>query len=235
MKYVARLALTLALVLCATPSCSGKGTTDRTSSCPVGSEKCPCSEDGSCDSGLQCLSQLCVALSAGGSSNGGGVSTGGMSAGGMSAGGKLGKGGTGGLAPTGGSDSAGGDGAGTASCSDTMTDWQNCSSCGHACANRGIGCGANCCVAGKCADTTSRTPCFAETDNIPNCDVACQYVAEMCVPKGCSGSTWQGWAQVEQCNASDTPDSSGSDACSKVFTWDASSAQRRWCCTDTRQ
>src|SRR5438552_11903902 len=60
MKYAARLTLTLGLVLCATPSCSGKGTTDKTSSCPVGSEKCPCNEDSSCDSGLQCLSDLCV-------------------------------------------------------------------------------------------------------------------------------------------------------------------------------
>jgi hypothetical protein len=115
-----------------------------------------------------------------------------------------------------------------------MTDWQNCGSCGHACANGGIGCGSNCCVDGKCAETTARTPCFAETDLIPNCDVACQYVGEMCVPNGCSGFTWQGWAEVDQCNASDAADSSGTDACSKVFTWDAKSAQRRCCCTDTQ-
>src|SRR4051812_36465999 len=98
MNYAARLTLTLGLVLCATLSCSGKGTTDKTSSCPVGSEKCPCNEDGSCDSGLQCLSELCVALSADG-----GSSSGGASAGGMSAGGKMGKGGSAGLPATGGS------------------------------------------------------------------------------------------------------------------------------------
>jgi len=231
MKYAARLTLTLGLVLCGTPSCSGKDTTD-TPSCPVGSEKCPCGDDGSCNSGLQCLSELCVALSTDGGS--GGASAGGMSAGGMSAGGKAGKGGSDGLSGTGGSTDANGASAGAASCSDTMTDWQNCGSCGHVCANRGIGCGTDCCVAGKCSETTSRTPCFAEADNVPNCDVACQYVGEMCVPNGCSGSTWQGWADVEQCNASDTADSSGSDACSKVFTWDANSLQRRCCCTDTR-
>src|SRR3954464_3378281 len=118
MKYAARLTLALGLVLCATLSCSGKGTTDRTSSCPIGSEKCACNEDGSCDSGLQCLSDLCVALTADGGSGGGGGSTGGKGAGG-----KMGKGGSAGLSGTGGSTDPNGASAGTASCSDTMTDW----------------------------------------------------------------------------------------------------------------
>jgi hypothetical protein len=44
----------------ATLSCAAGESSDETGSCPVGSEKCPCTQGGSCDPGLECLSDTCV-------------------------------------------------------------------------------------------------------------------------------------------------------------------------------
>ena len=54
-------------------ACSGDDTTS-TESCPVGSESCPCTEGGSCDGDLVCLSDRCVDTTGLGSGGGGGAS-----------------------------------------------------------------------------------------------------------------------------------------------------------------
>ena len=53
-------------------SCAAAGAPE-TEQCPIGSEKCPCTDGGSCDAGLQCLSELCVEGESG--SGGGGATT----------------------------------------------------------------------------------------------------------------------------------------------------------------
>ncbi len=69
---------------------------DDNEDCPIGSEKCACTEGGSCDAGLTCLSDTCVNPNGGGSGPGpgpgpggaggsGGAAIGGSSAGGFNA------------------------------------------------------------------------------------------------------------------------------------------------------
>ncbi|HZO16826.1 MAG TPA: hypothetical protein VFB62_26295, partial [Polyangiaceae bacterium] len=75
-RYVAWglwLAGTLWLVDCAASNIPE----DDGTSCPVGSERCPCTNGGACDSGLECLSGLCVDPTPGNGGAGGATSTGG--------------------------------------------------------------------------------------------------------------------------------------------------------------
>jgi sulfatase modifying factor 1 len=87
--------------------CSGSSDTNPgPSACPAGSERCACYGNGTCNTGLECRSKLCV--SAG---NGGGTSGGTSSAGGPSSGGTTTAGGanpSGGTSQTGGATVAGG-------------------------------------------------------------------------------------------------------------------------------
>jgi hypothetical protein len=73
---------------------------DTNEECPIGSEKCACTEGGSCDGGLVCLSEICVDPDGGGSDPGSGAGGPGSGAGGPGAGG--GGAGTGGGFNTGG-------------------------------------------------------------------------------------------------------------------------------------
>ena len=80
------------------------------SGCPTGSEACPCYEDETCDTGLSCVSNVCVALGTAGS---GGVQGAEAGSGGSTGGGEAT---TGGAADAGGAagDSGGGVTAGVA-------------------------------------------------------------------------------------------------------------------------
>lgn len=70
------------------PSNTGGAATGGVETCPVGSERCSCYGNGTCDDGLVCLSGLCVDAGTGGVGTGGVAPTGGVA--------------TGGTAPTGG-------------------------------------------------------------------------------------------------------------------------------------
>ena len=120
-------ALVLALLMVSTAGCGSKGSSGGTggsvgtggvggtSGCSAGSEGCSCYGNDTCNSGLSCLSRLCVNLpgSGGATGTGGAVSTGGATGtgGAVSTGGATGTGGavsTGGATGTGGAVSTGG-------------------------------------------------------------------------------------------------------------------------------
>ena len=120
-------ALVLALLMVSTAGCGSKGSSGGTggsvgtggvggtSGCSAGSEGCSCYGNDTCNSGLSCLSHLCVNLpgSGGATGTGGAISTGGATGtgGAVSTGGATGTGGaisTGGATGTGGAVSTGG-------------------------------------------------------------------------------------------------------------------------------
>jgi len=131
---LANVLASLALVSCS--SNAGKPTGSDAGDCPTGAEACPCYGNKTCDVGLTCASNLCVALTgAGGSTGTGGSasSTGGATGAGGSAfstGGATGAGGSvstgaGGASSTGGATGAGG----SPSCS--CQSGQQCTTDGH--------------------------------------------------------------------------------------------------------
>ncbi len=67
-------------------SCAAGDASDDPQDCPIGSETCACTQGGSCDAPLVCLSNLCVNPSTGGS-NAGGENAGGQGSGAFNAGG----------------------------------------------------------------------------------------------------------------------------------------------------
>lgn len=92
----------LSFALCFASSVASWGCaagTDDDEECPIGSEKCACTKGGSCDPGLECLSDTCVDPDGGG--GGSGPGPGGSGGGGAGPGGG-GAGGGGGFGPTGG-------------------------------------------------------------------------------------------------------------------------------------
>lgn len=79
MRHYLALVGALAVSGSAVWSCAAGGTDTE---CPIGSEKCPCTDGGSCDGDLVCLSDLCVNPNPqGGSGQGGAAATGGGGAG----------------------------------------------------------------------------------------------------------------------------------------------------------
>jgi hypothetical protein len=118
---LANVLASLALVSCS--SNAGKPTGSDAGDCPTGAEACPCYGNKTCDVGLTCASNLCVALTGAGGSSGTGGSA-------SSTGGATGVGGSistgaGGAISTGGATGAGG----SPSCS--CQSGQQCTTDGH--------------------------------------------------------------------------------------------------------
>ncbi len=70
------------------PACGNNGTVAAEGgACEAGTELCPCYANGTCEAGLECLSELCVNDGQSGGTSSGGTSSGGTSTGGTSTGG----------------------------------------------------------------------------------------------------------------------------------------------------
>jgi hypothetical protein len=240
--------LGLSVALLISSSCSESGKDDPM--CATGSEGCRC-RSGSCDSGLECRSNLCVEGAAQGGSAGiaGTKATGGSTSGsgtggnapmaGSSAAGTPAGGSSGGSQAGNGGDSGGNAGASGAACGDTMNDWQNCGACGRKCDNGGENCGTGsapaCCANGVCAPALAS--CFAESSGFSTCAKACESAGETCVAKGClveaTMATWLGWGLGSGCETLGIANTGSTGACDAPLTWTGED-YRRCCCTDTK-
>ena len=145
-----------------------------------------------------------------------------------------GVGAVGGTSNTGGIQGSGGaTGTGGTTCGDTTSDWHNCGSCGHVCANQGQSCGTSCCVAGQCSNYWG--PCFDGSSGFKTCAAACASVGAVCVAKGCEGQyTWEGWGGA---TASNCPSLRGAGAtstatCDSTLPYTGESTTVRCCCVE---
>jgi hypothetical protein len=178
----------------------------------------------SCNSGLQCTNNVCVASNQGSgggsatSSGQGGDATGGTSTGegGATAGGTTAANG-GSSNATGGSTAATGGGT---SCGDTASDPNNCGKCGHVCKSKT-------CNNGVCAAVFG--PCFTGGSGYSNCEAACAANNQTCVARGCEGDTFRGWATMPTCTDESTYSRKNSNSCDESFETGGFS---RCCCTD---
>lgn len=237
----------LSVALLIALSCSESSKDPNT--CPAGSEGCPC-RSGSCDSGLECRSNLCVQGAAQGGSAGiagtkatGGTASGSSSGGGATLGGSGTSGATAGDASGGNQPGGGGPGgnagAGGFACGDTTSDWQNCGACGRKCDNGGKNCGKGtapaCCANGACAPAFA--PCFGEDAGFTTCAEACASVGETCLAKGCLIETTMltslAWDLADRCETLGPANTISTGACDTPFTWNGEGV-RRCCCTDTQ-
>jgi hypothetical protein len=238
--YVASFAL---LSLAVSEGCRGGDAPQ----CQQGAERCPCYPNGTCNTGLTCLSSVCVQAGGGGGGNQAGTTgTGGSASGGAGGG----HGGTDGgvMGGTGGS-SGGGTGGGAVipdagidaqTCGDTQTDPKNCGQCGRVCKN------ANpvfeedcphggCCQAGKCAPSLGS--CLVQTDGFATCADYCRGIGETCVEKGCgnAAATFVAWGTISSagCDAYRNIGYHSLKPCDMPIQWDPITAFVRCCCTDT--
>jgi len=211
-----RRLLFCAALLCgfgALPSCSGdSGAVDDADGCKPGTERCGCRTEGdSCDTGLECLSEVCV-LPGGSGGSGGSSGSSGCGEGQSECAGvcvvtsedDLHCGGCDQPCLDGSTCVDGACSCGStltscgSSCVDVMTDNAHCGECDAAC-NSGETCdGGECeCVVGRtvcpsgCADTSS------DPDNCGGCDVACAD-DEVCSESGCGTDCASGLTQCGQ-------------------------------------
>jgi hypothetical protein len=240
--YVASFAL---LSLAVSEGCRGGDAPQ----CQQGAERCPCYPNGTCNTGLTCLSAVCVQASGGtgGSSQGGTMGSGGADPGGS--GGTVSGSGGGGASGSGGggiSGSGGGGGmvsdaaADSATCGDTQTDPKNCGQCGRVCKNTNPifedECpSGGCCQAGKCMPYFGA--CIMETDAFSTCGAYCNSIGESCVQKGCVGgnvtSVAWGLGSAAGCAAYRNIHSKDVMPCDAPVDWGIPVNVVRCCCTDT--
>ncbi len=176
-------------------------------SCTQGTANCACL-NGTCNAGLQCSNNVCVASTQGAGGNSSTTSSG---QGGTTA---TGNGGTTAVG-NGGSVTATG---GAATCSNTTSDPNNCGTCGHVCSS-------GTCNNGVCSP--GFTDCFTKSQ-YTTCNAACQAVGRSCVAAGCVGDTFRGWISSATCTARSASASAGPLACDAAIDWTGMSYAR--CC-----
>ncbi len=258
MRFIAVLSLTLGCFIIAA-ACSGGENGGNGMACSPGAEHCTCLSNDQCNTGLSCVSKVCVQQAG---STGGGSGSGGSSAGGGS--GDSGRGGVGGNAGggAGGATSAGGTGGGLDSgtsgaagasggaggpdsgdsggtCGNTQTGPQNCGECSRVCKSaapifRACPVGG-CCQAGHCIPYLAG--CIRQASGFSTCTSYCASLGETCVQGGCrANNTWEAWeANSDSCELYGTVlSTSGNESCDSPIPWQATVGKVRCCCSDTR-
>jgi len=218
------------------------------SKCEPGTERCPCN-NGACDAGLACLSEVCV-RSTGGSGGGTNAGSGGTAPGGNAQGGSGGSAPAGAGTSAGGSDSAGmsgsaaggsgtsgaggaagtnGSGGSAGMCTaDTQKDPKNCGKCGKVCRYELWGrCNDACCQNGACLDGFGE--CIRESDGFATCAEYCVSIGEQCVQQGCGTNTYRAWSAVDTCERFTASIGDYNDPCDSPIDFGGTI---RCCCTD---
>jgi hypothetical protein len=243
-RFASTLTLILVTLACSSASPQSNNGTGGSTSCPAGSETCPCKSDKTCDEGLDCRSNLCVATASSGGANsssggasssiggkGGSNSSGGSQSGGATpaSGGVESSGGS--ATETGGEPASGGDGAGgSAECTaDTQTDPENCGACGKVCRYElWDRCNDACCQNGACVDSFGE--CIREQDGFATCAEYCGSIGEECVQQGCGTNTYRAWSGSDTCGNFSASVGDYNDPCDAPIDFGPDTI--RCCCTD---
>ncbi|MGC4067384.1 MAG: hypothetical protein QM784_22615 [Polyangiaceae bacterium] len=201
--------LVIGFVAVTSTGCSSND--DDGGTCTQGELGCTCLATGTCNGALACVNNQCVQNTSGvgGSTaittvpgNGGSTTAGSPGVGGTSAAGTT-----------------------SASCSNTLTDPNNCGKCGHVCKS-------GTCTNGVC--TASLGPCVASTDGITTCEQACVGIGQTCVARGCEGQhTALGWITKSICSTPNGGPASrtSTDGCAVPISF-VDMGYVRCCCTD---
>lgn len=174
--------------------------------CTAGYEGCECSE-GSCLSGLSCLSNLCVSASPSNPAVPGDSPDGNQEPEPPMV---IGSGGWD-------SDPPMPDASTTPDCGDTSSDADNCGQCGVRCGE-----GQICRDWGCVEDVPRLAPCITWGDEITTCEQSCAEAGGTCVQEGCEGRTWfgQGGDQICRFDIEETASRHSCDTESRSRTYD---------------
>ncbi|MGC4067387.1 MAG: hypothetical protein QM784_22630 [Polyangiaceae bacterium] len=176
--------------------------------CTQGELGCTCLATGTCNGALACVNNQCVQNTSGvgGSTaittvpgNGGSTTAGSPGVGGTTAA-----------------------GTSSATCSNTLTDPNNCGKCGHVCKS-------GTCNNGVCKAALG--PCLSSLGTITTCDQSCAAIGQTCVANGCSNRTALGWGTKTSCETGITASSTSTDSCSTAIPFEEM-LNVRCCCTD---
>ncbi|MGC4067385.1 MAG: hypothetical protein QM784_22620 [Polyangiaceae bacterium] len=198
--------LVIGFVAVTSTGCSSND--DDGGTCTQGELGCTCLATGTCNGALACVNNQCVQNTSGvgGSTaittvpgNGGSTTAGSPGVGGTSAAGTT-----------------------SASCSNTLTDPNNCGKCGHVCR-------AGTCNNGACPPAFS--VCIAPPVQFASCDAYCASIGQSCSGAKCSGDTVWTWTTKGGCESATAPSTNERTQCTEAIPF-ASSDYVRCCCTD---